>query len=206
VMSQAVVAEGYGPEPGAQLASVFAALACELQFAADLDQVLETVLKFAGLAVPCDRITIRLLPTKRRTGIVATSPAVPVGADAGLKPASHALSLHAVELLAARTSLGMIAFSAAHGRGFSTAETAAAQLVAIHTGLAIGTARSAMNVADMIDTRTVVAQAQGVVMACDAVDELQAFELLRRYSQDNNRKLRDVARAVVASRRPPGRK
>jgi AmiR/NasT family two-component response regulator len=37
-----------------------------------------------------------------------------------------------------------------------------------------------------------------------SLDQERAFEVLRRYSQDTNVKLRDVAQLVVDTRRPPG--
>jgi len=35
------------------------------------------------------------------------------------------------------------------------------------------------------------------------LDDERAFEVLRRYSQDNNRKLRDVAQELVDTRKLP---
>jgi response regulator NasT len=47
--------------------------------------------------------------------------------------------------------------------------------------------------------RALIEQAKGILMARHAVDADQAFELLRVHSQDNGRKLSDVAAAVVES-------
>jgi response regulator NasT len=56
--------------------------------------------------------------------------------------------------------------------------------------------------------RAVIEQAKGILMACHAIDQEQAFEMLRSHSQRNGRKLIDVAEAVVESHllllpRPP---
>ena len=47
--------------------------------------------------------------------------------------------------------------------------------------------------------RAVIEQAKGILMACHAIDQAQAFEMLRHHSQRNGRKLIDVAEAVVES-------
>ena len=47
--------------------------------------------------------------------------------------------------------------------------------------------------------RAVIEQAKGILMACHAVDQERAFEMLRSHSQRNGQKLIDVAEAVVES-------
>ena len=51
----------------------------------------------------------------------------------------------------------------------------------------------------MARSRPVIDQAKGALMLVYAVDEAAAFELLRRYSQQVNVKVRDVARQLVES-------
>lgn len=53
---------------------------------------------------------------------------------------------------------------------------------------------------EALGTRAVIEQAKGILMVRAKVDEDEAFALLRRTSQQQNRKLRDVAAAVVAMR------
>lgn len=48
-----------------------------------------------------------------------------------------------------------------------------------------------------LETRTVIGQAQGVLMARQAITPDEAFDILRRASQRTNRKLRDVAAEIV---------
>ncbi len=52
-----------------------------------------------------------------------------------------------------------------------------------------------------MESRSVIEQAKGVLMAQRGVDAEQAFEILREASQRANRKLRDIAVGVVASTR-----
>lgn len=53
---------------------------------------------------------------------------------------------------------------------------------------------------EALSTRAVIEQAKGILMVRAAIDDEQAFALLRRTSQHQNRKLRDVAASVVAMR------
>jgi AmiR/NasT family two-component response regulator len=47
-------------------------------------------------------------------------------------------------------------------------------------------------------SRAVIEQAKGVLMGRHAIDETQAFEVLRRHSQNRNVKLRTLAAEIVA--------
>jgi GAF domain-containing protein len=59
--------------------------------------------------------------------------------------------------------------------------------------------------AQALSSRTLIDQALGILMAQQRCDADAAFELLRRHSQSNNRKLRDVATDLITrvSGRPP---
>jgi GAF domain-containing protein len=50
-----------------------------------------------------------------------------------------------------------------------------------------------------MESRAVIEQAKGVLMAQQGVDAEQAFEVMRDASQRYNRKLRDIARGIVES-------
>jgi AmiR/NasT family two-component response regulator len=57
-----------------------------------------------------------------------------------------------------------------------------------------------------MESRAVIEQAKGVLMAQRHVDADQAFELLREASQRYNRKLRDIALGIVGGTQPQGGK
>jgi AmiR/NasT family two-component response regulator len=57
----------------------------------------------------------------------------------------------------------------------------------------------ARNMQLAMDSRAVIEQAKGVLMAQRHVDAEQAFEILRDASQRYNRKLRDIAAGIVDS-------
>jgi GAF domain-containing protein len=63
----------------------------------------------------------------------------------------------------------------------------------------------ARNMRVAMDSRAVIEQAKGVLMAQRHVDADQAFDILREASQRYNRKLRDIALGIVASTQEPGR-
>jgi GAF domain-containing protein len=57
----------------------------------------------------------------------------------------------------------------------------------------------ALNMRLAMDSRAVIEQAKGVLMAQRHVDADQAFDILREASQRYNRKLRDIAAGIVSS-------
>jgi len=61
----------------------------------------------------------------------------------------------------------------------------------------------AHNLSVAMHSRAVIEQAKGVLMAQRHVGPDQAFEILRAASQRSNRKVRDVATAIVASTQAP---
>ena len=52
--------------------------------------------------------------------------------------------------------------------------------------------------------RTLIGQATGIVMERYRLDEHQAFEVLRRISQESGRKVHDLALDLVRGLRPAG--
>jgi GAF domain-containing protein len=90
--------------------------------------------------------------------------------------------------------------------GFATPDSLAAGLeVAEMIAVAVANAEAhwrlgeqARNMRIALDSRAVIEQAKGVLMAQRHVDPDQAFEILREASQRYNRKLRDIAEGIVA--------
>lgn len=73
----------------------------------------------------------------------------------------------------------------------------AAALFVRHAGLALETAMKISQLHAALETRQLIGQATGILMQRYTLDEDQAFHYLARVSQNSNRKLRDVAAAVV---------
>jgi hypothetical protein len=53
-----------------------------------------------------------------------------------------------------------------------------------------------------MQSRSVIEQAKGILMARHGYDADEAFKSLSKMSQDSNRKLRDIAQTILDGRRP----
>lgn len=76
-------------------------------------------------------------------------------------------------------------------------------ILATHASLALAHGKERSELRQAIDGRHVIGMAQGILMERFSLRENQAFAVLRRYSQDRNIKLRDVAQHVVSARTLP---
>ncbi|MGW5131706.1 GAF and ANTAR domain-containing protein [Streptomyces sp. NPDC004135] len=79
---------------------------------------------------------------------------------------------------------------------FSEDSETAGWLLASHAAVAFSSARSHAQMEQAIATRHVIGEAMGILMGSHHLTEEQAFGVLRRYSQEKNVKLREVARRV----------
>ncbi len=75
--------------------------------------------------------------------------------------------------------------------------------IASQVSIAIAAAQEIDQLKAGLDTRTVIGQATGILMERFGLDADRAFEVLTRLSSQTNRKLRDLAREIVASGRLP---
>jgi GAF domain-containing protein len=105
------------------------------------------------------------------------------------------------------TSVGALNIYSTKGAAFATPESLQAGLeVAEAIAVAVVNADAHAQLSDQarnmrlaMDSRAVIEQAKGVLMAQRHVDADQAFEILREASQRYNRKLRDIALGIVGS-------
>ena len=88
-------------------------------------------------------------------------------------------------------------------REFTADDVAFANIFARHAALALSESMNEAGLNTAMDSRKLIGQAQGILMERYDLDEAQAFEVLRRYSQDHNIKLRRVAEHLIATRRLP---
>ena len=86
--------------------------------------------------------------------------------------------------------------------GFGVAETIAVAVA--NTDAHAQLAEQARNMRIAMESRAVIEQAKGVLMAQRHVDAEQAFEILREASQRYDRKLRDIAAGIVAGAQGSG--
>jgi AmiR/NasT family two-component response regulator len=106
-------------------------------------------------------------------------------------------------------TIGALNIYSTHPAAFASTESLSAGLEAAEV-IAVAVANAdahwqlgeqARNMRVAMDSRAVIEQAKGVLMAQRKVDAEQAFEILREASQRYNRKLRDIALGIVESTR-----
>jgi GAF domain-containing protein len=116
-------------------------------------------------------------------------------------------AVFAVPLRAGGVTVGALNVFAAPANGFDEADLELARRIAAPAATTLANARAYRRVTRLTDqlqeamqSRAVIEQAKGMLMAERRVDDERAFELLRERSQRENRKLRDVAADIVAER------
>jgi len=78
----------------------------------------------------------------------------------------------------------------------SEAETIG-MVLAAHAASAILASRESEQLQSALSTRDRIGQAKGIIMERFKIDDVRAFEMLRKLSQDTNTKLVDVAHRVI---------
>lgn len=91
------------------------------------------------------------------------------------------------------------------GHEFTREDMELAHVLAQHVSVALRFARQIEGLTTALDSRTVIGQAQGILMERFAVDDQRAFSILRRLSQDRNIRLAEIARQVVRQTLDPTR-
>jgi hypothetical protein len=94
--------------------------------------------------------------------------------------------------------LGALNFYSRRPGAFGEAGELAGWLLASHAAVAFSSARTHAQMEQAVATRHAIGEAMGILMGSHHLSEEQAFDVLRRYSQENNVKLREVARLVCA--------
>ncbi|WP_246187118.1 GAF and ANTAR domain-containing protein [Microlunatus speluncae] len=87
---------------------------------------------------------------------------------------------------------------------FDVDEEAIAHIVTRHASIAVAVARQQESLAEAVDARKLVGQAMGILMERYGIDDVKAFGVLRRYSQQSNTKLRTIALELIVTRTLPG--
>ena len=105
--------------------------------------------------------------------------------------------------LADQNTFGALTLYSRQVSSFGERELGVAEVFATHAAVALSTARDRQTLIEAVDARTMVGQAQGILMERYDIDADQAFGVLRRYSSHSNRKLRFIAAEVVERRKLP---
>lgn len=83
---------------------------------------------------------------------------------------------------------------------FAESDGAIAEMLAAHATAAFAAAERVEGLATALDTRTTIAQAQGILMQKFDIPAEAAFQFLKRISQHENKRLFSVAEAIVVQR------
>jgi GAF domain-containing protein len=108
-----------------------------------------------------------------------------------------------VPLTTSAGTLGVLGLYSTEPDAFGPDEEAIAHILARHASVAVASARHENNLAQAVDARKLVGQAMGILMERYNLDDDSAFAVLKRYSQDTNTKLRDVAAQLIETRQLP---
>ncbi|MBO0680323.1 GAF and ANTAR domain-containing protein [Mycolicibacterium sp. S2-37] len=73
-------------------------------------------------------------------------------------------------------------------------------VLAAHAAAAVLASRQGTQLESALSTRDRIGQAKGIIMERYKVDDVQAFEMMRRLSQDSNTRLIDIAQQVIDTR------
>jgi GAF domain-containing protein len=118
-------------------------------------------------------------------------------ADLGLR------SVLALRLQAGDTTLGVLQLFSRKPFAFEPEDVEVARIIALHASVAVSGSQQEAMLRRLADGRTLIGQAQGILMERLGANPDEAFALLRRYSQDHNVKLREVARLLTQNREFP---
>ncbi|MET8170020.1 GAF and ANTAR domain-containing protein [Streptomyces sp. NPDC005329] len=121
-------------------------------------------------------------------------------------PRAHSLgvgSMMGFLLFTEDEDLGALNLYSRKPGAFGEADETAGLLLASHAAVAFSSARTHAQMEQAVTTRHAIGEAMGILMGSHHITEEQAFDVLRRYSQENNIKLREVARMVCAGRSLP---
>ncbi len=102
-----------------------------------------------------------------------------------------------------RRRLGTLNLYARERRAFDDDARDVGMLLAAHAAVAVAGTTQTSQLRDALDTRDVIGQAKGILMARRNLTADQAFDVLRRTSQNLNVKLRDLAVRIAETRAVP---
>lgn len=113
-------------------------------------------------------------------------------------------SVLSAELHAGGGRIGALNLYGSHVRQFTDEDADIAMLFAQHAAAALAAVSLQDGLRNALNSRTLIGQAQGMLMERFGLQPDQAFAVLRRYSQTHNMKLADVARDLVETSALPG--
>jgi GAF domain-containing protein len=83
---------------------------------------------------------------------------------------------------------------------FDAKDETSGVVLAAHAAAAILASRHGEQLESALSTRDRIGQAKGIIMERYGINDIQAFDMLRRLSQDSNTRLIDIAQRVIDTR------
>jgi GAF domain-containing protein len=110
------------------------------------------------------------------------------------------LSGLSVKLYTANRTAGALNLFAFKPHAFDAEDETIAIVLAAHAAAAILASRQGEQLQSALTTRDRIGQAKGIIMERYGIDDLAAFQMLKRLSQDSNTRLVDIAQQVIDTR------
>lgn len=118
-------------------------------------------------------------------------------ADTGLRSAL------CFRLFTQGATVGALSLYSRRVRGFGEADREVGGVLAAHVAVAMAAAQQVDTLGIAMDARTVIGQAQGILMERYDIDAERAFAALKRISSTSNVKLHEIAERLVVERTLP---
>jgi GAF domain-containing protein len=113
------------------------------------------------------------------------------------------LSGLSVKLYTANRTAGALNLFAFKPHAFDGEDETIATVLAAHAAAAILASRQGEQLQSALSTRDRIGQAKGIIMERYGIDDVAAFDMLKRLSQESNVRLADVAQQVIDTRTSP---
>jgi GAF domain-containing protein len=110
------------------------------------------------------------------------------------------LSGLSVKLYTADRTAGALNLFAFKPHAFDAEDETIATVLAAHAAAAILASRQGEQLQSALTTRDRIGQAKGIIMERYGIDDVAAFEMLKRLSQESNTRLADIAQQVIDTR------
>jgi GAF domain-containing protein len=104
------------------------------------------------------------------------------------------------KLYTANRTAGALNLFAFRPQAFDGESETIGTVLAAHAAAAILASREGEELQSALSTRDRIGQAKGIIMERYGVDDIRAFEMLRKLSQDGNTRLVDIAERVIETR------
>ena len=114
------------------------------------------------------------------------------------------LSGLSVKLYTADRTAGALNLFAFKPNAFDGEDETIATVLAAHAAAAILASRQGEQLQSALTTRDRIGQAKGIIMERYGIDDVAAFDMLKRLSQDSNVRLADIAQRVIDTRSTDG--